>query len=765
MPNVSLTEFINTIFSDVPEGETVLLSKQPKLEGAFWNTGDINEAQDWLDRRGRGSSSGSAVYFNISTVVLPAEGEPLRRRKGDCVAVYCFVADDIGTKVDDTDVAPSWVMETSAGSFQYGYLLEPVERDEHGLFEAFVRECGRLGITDAGAEGVNRLMRTPGSINLKEGKGRWASRLLEWEPSRVWTIRELAVAFDIDLDAVAVQPVGGVAPVSASGGVQVSDDLLHDMDPVVAWLAERGMLRGGSGGQWLDVVCPWAGEHTGGSDVAGYSPLGRGAEGWAMTRGFKCQHEHCSARHYREFAEWVVSEGGPACAGYDPLPWLQARYVYVVEQMMVADMHQRPRGGLWRMTISEFEGLHAGKIPVPGGPKGGVSIKTAYLSSPDTVKASRFAYLPGGDDVAEIGGQQIVNTYMAPQFSETSAAPEIFLEHITYLLPDASERELFLDWLAYKLQYPASRSYAIVMVAEAFGIGRSWVKAMLERVVMGQVQTASLGQLIGKGTSAEQTYNDWAAGCQFLCVEEAKDNLSSEDFYSGYETFKQRIDTRPVSMRINPKYGRTRDEMIFFNCLIFSNHVDALVVPDGDRRVCVLQNALEMNTPAYYQRLDEALDGVEPGRVYWWLMRRDVSGYDHVYPPMTPGKRLMIQQHRTPSDEILEWIVDNSGSNLITYGILKDKVVAAALALGHDQYATTRAGSMTSRLWKKMPSLKDAVKGCQIRFEGANVEYRELVRSVAENKNFSSTLEPDEVRRLLTLTKKGPPVDYLTIVE
>ena len=122
----------------------------------------------------------------------------------------------------------------------------------------------------------------------------------------------------------------------------------------------------------------------------------------------------------------------------------------------------------------------------------------------------------------------------------------------------------------------------MVLVAEnAFGIGRSWVGNILQLAMQGHVSKSSLAQLIGRGTSADKTYNDWASECQFLIVDEDKD-VSREDFYSAYETFKQRVDTSPVPFRANPKYGKTRDDVMYFNALIFSNHVDAMTIPEND---------------------------------------------------------------------------------------------------------------------------------------------------------------------------------------
>ena len=45
---------------------------------------------------------------------------------------------------------------------------------------------------------------------------------------------------------------------------------------------------------------------------------------------------------------------------------------------------------------------------------------------------------------------------------------------------------------------------------------------MMYIVLQGKVQSATLSQLIGKGTTSEQNYNDWAACCQFLRETQAR---------------------------------------------------------------------------------------------------------------------------------------------------------------------------------------------------------------------------------------------------
>ena len=273
-----------------------------------------------------------------------------------------------------------------------------------------------------------------------------------------------------------------------------------------AWLRDNGHVIDDTGGDFITIRCPWGGEHTTGQDTAGYSPLGRGDGEWVERRGFKCLHEHCVDQHFAEFRDWAVARGGPDVAGVDPLPWLQDRYTFVASGKEIADMYQRPHGGTWRYGLEEWSMANYRMMYFPGRDRS-ILLKTAFLEHPLTRKAAAYAYVPGDDGFTTLFEQPVVNTYVEPTHLETDQEPEIFLEHMEYLLGE--QQDLFLDWLAFKIQNPAKRSYAIVMVAEQQGVGRSWIRAMLTRVLQGKVNSGSLSQLIGKGTSGENNYNDW----------------------------------------------------------------------------------------------------------------------------------------------------------------------------------------------------------------------------------------------------------------
>lgn len=723
--NITANEFLDVIFGEIEEGEHVCVSLgKPKDDGGMWFANHLEADRAWA--RWNPDTQPRAWYYNCCTIDggKNAKGTMVGRGRANLMRYHVLVLDDIGQKTAAPPVEPTYKLESSPGSFQWGYGLMP--GDDLDRYEALIEAIHQQGWGDAGAGGSYRVVRVPGSANLKEGRDEFRSVITEWSPDRCWTLDGLAEAFGVDMNALVVDQK---AVTSAAGGAAA----MANIDPLLDWLVAAGEVVADGGG-WVDVICPWAGSHTSGSNTAGYSPLGRGEGKFVQTRGFKCQHEHCADRHLKDFVQHHGASGAPQVSGYDPLPWLQDTYVYIESGQLVADMHQRVKGGTWLWEWGDFVKKFPGRVAVPGHPRP-LLVANAFLEHDRTTRAVDQKYLPVPRGASLSGlatdkGQVYVNTYKHPTWEETDRTPEIFLDHMEYLIPDEMERETVLSWLAYKVQHPDRRSFCVLMVADgAFGTGRSWLKDMLAETLQGGVSTASLGQLIGKGTSAEQTYNDWMAGCQFVIVEEARDNsVTKEDFYHGFESFKEIVDTKVgYDRRINPKYGRTRCENVYFNALIFSNHADALAIPEGDRRVMVVENPTERRDYDYYERLHGALGtGREAAAVYWWLMRRSLQGFDHVYPPETEGKRAMIQDNEAPSVTVLHWLAEHHPSDLVTRETLRDGIARAALDLGLDRYVR-EPDVLQKMIWRSIKTLRPGHRnGARITLEGRQTEARAI---------------------------------------
>lgn len=226
-------------------------------------------------------------YFTISCFYADEEQQARRRRilyRFTC----CIVLDDVREKLSMTEVSklpePSWILETSPGSEQWGYILDTpcvnpclVENLLDGLVANGLAPDGK----DPGMKGVTRYVRLPEGINSKESKlveGRpFDCRMLRWQPMATATLEQLASPLAIDLNRERKY-------VRADGAADVSDHPLIQIPDTISIKEVRSKGR-------FDITCPWVDEHTG-SDDSGTAVF-TNEDG---TIGFKCHHGNCQER-------------------------------------------------------------------------------------------------------------------------------------------------------------------------------------------------------------------------------------------------------------------------------------------------------------------------------------------------------------------------------------------------------------------------------------------------------------------------------------
>ncbi len=124
---------------------------------------------------------------------------------------------------------------------------------------------------------------------------------------------------------------------------------------------------------------------------------------------------------------------------------------------------------------------------------------------------------------------------------------------------------------------------------------------------------------------------------------------------------------------------------------------------------------------------------MEGAKVYWWLMHRNLGDYDPVYPPMTPSKAAMIEVNRSPAEQIMDYILDNSVSDLVTKNTLRLLVTRGAGQLDLDT-VSTKPGAVLNHIWAKLGSLRDIRNGFRISTEKG----QEAVRAVRNKEKWRS---------------------------
>lgn len=232
-------------------------------------------------------TEGSNQYFTISTFDADERGIA-RRRKALYRQTHCLVLDDVKEKLSAEEAKklpePSWIMETSPGSEQHGYILtEPctvaarIDNLNDGLIASALAPQGK----DPGQKGTTRYVRLPEGYNNKASKlvdGQpFKCRMLAWNPFNCVTLEQLAAPFNVNLDAERrEQRVDGAAKVDDHPLLQIPD-IIHIKE-----------VR--SDGRF-DITCPWVSDHTGRDDTG--TAVFTNDDG---TIGFKCHHGACQSR-------------------------------------------------------------------------------------------------------------------------------------------------------------------------------------------------------------------------------------------------------------------------------------------------------------------------------------------------------------------------------------------------------------------------------------------------------------------------------------
>jgi hypothetical protein len=238
-------------------------------------------------------------YFCVS-IFNPDENGVARRRKALFLRTRVIVLDDVKEKLSVAACSllpqPSYILETSPGSEQWGYILtEPchdramVENLLDGLVANGLAPDGR----DPGMKGVTRYVRLPDGVNHKVSKfidGKpWQCRITDWHPERTTTMEALAAPFCVDLHRERREA-------RTDGAISIPDHPLLHIPEIIKIKEIRSDGR-------FDITCPWVDEHTGGDDSG--SAIFTNDDG---SIGFHCHHGGCQERTSRDMMRVIETK-------------------------------------------------------------------------------------------------------------------------------------------------------------------------------------------------------------------------------------------------------------------------------------------------------------------------------------------------------------------------------------------------------------------------------------------------------------------------
>jgi hypothetical protein len=218
-----------------------------------------------------------------------------------------------------------------------------------------------------------------------------------------------------------------------------------------------------------------------------------------------------------------------------------------------------------------------------------------------------------------------------------------FIEHCKYILPDEKECGYLLDYLAHCVQFPGEKVHWAVLLQGVQGTGKSF---------FGEVMKMLLGEHNVNYPSNEDMhdkYTDWQKNCQLIVIEE----LMARGRLELMNKLKPMI-TQPICI-IREMYQASYELPNRYNFLILTNHEDAIIIDEHDRRYCVLWSPAKPKDQKYYSDLFQWII-LNAGKVLYHLLSRDLTAFPAKgHAPATLAKKELVRLSATP---LKSWIME-----------------------------------------------------------------------------------------------------------
>ena len=279
-------------------------------------------------------------------------------------------------------------------------------------------------------------------------------------------------------------------------------------------------------------------------------------------------------------------------------------------------------------------------------------------------KFERMTYEPGGPDVVD----DALNLWRPSGIEAEKGDVDWFVEHVRFLFPgDAKAAEYVLDYMAMLVQEPWTKIlFALLIYGKNHGTGKTMLARLLIRMLGARnVVSPSNEELTSQ-------YTAWQEGAQLAVVNEL--------LMLGRQQIANRLknDITEPDLRIRAMYRVSYSTPNRLNYFTTSNHANALLLENEDRRWLVLHSTAEKADPEYYAGLVAHIDSdSDVAAVKWYLQHRKVSLNPKGAAPVTAAKQEMKEQS-LPDAEAYVMELFNEGSWPFNFDLVRrdDLVIA-----------------------------------------------------------------------------------------
>ena len=662
--------FIEYITKLAPEGETALVVRQkPVLKD-----GDLQFHADGAIKctwpaflPSTKIKKGEAWYVNTASFIVDRfQDGKVSASAANCEYVLFMMLDDIGSKSKTPPLDPTWILETSEGNFQWGYAFS--EQPSKGDFTAAIRAIADAGYTDPGACNAVRNVRLPGSVNMKPGRGNFEARLVEFHPTREYTLADICTALNV---------TPAEADTTANAPIRLADT---GKDSVVTWMNDNGLVLTPANGEgWMGVVCPNSAEHTDGNPEGRYKPL---------DRSYCCLHSHCVDLDSNKFLSWVAENGGPEVhhglrdellaekmsltlskltptdmftddaaqriaeierkelGRIEKSEWYE-RFAYIQDDESYFDL--RDRREVSRQTFNalfrhiECKSIHTGRK---------VEASVCFDENRQAMGAKALVgitYAAGEDTLVSRDGDLYGNRWRNARPECVAGDVTPWLDHCETLIPEPSELNHLFDIMAFKLQHPKLKINHAVLHAGDQGSGKDTMWAPFIWSVCGE-HMKNHGLLDNDTMSSQFGY---ALESEILILNELKEPDARERRALANK-LKPIIAAPPEMLTVNRKGLHPYQMANRVFVLAFSNDPVPISLDSQDRRwFCVWSHAPRM-APQVAAKMWQWYRNGGFAAIGAWLHARDVSHFNPgAAPALTEFKQNLVEHGMSMAESYL----------------------------------------------------------------------------------------------------------------
>ena len=190
---------------------------------------------------------------------------------------------------------------------------------------------------------------------------------------------------------------------------------------------------------------------------------------------------------------------------------------------------------------------------------------------------------------------ETIETSQTARAPQTSAGPDTYLDHLSYIYGSPEKLDHALQWMAHLLYRPERRINHGLCLSGSQGTGKSTIAKVLTKLIGPAYRTITPALFTSD-------FQDWFMNIRLAIVEE----MQEKGGYNSYNKVKHYFTEDEIP--INPK-GKTmfniRNHVHF---LLFSNHPHPLHLEEGDRRIHYVESPAIEKEPEYYDELYNYLD-------------------------------------------------------------------------------------------------------------------------------------------------------------